>query len=260
MLLLDSLIYKPKDVLIFMTEEADSLCARCGKPFSRDRYDCVGRPTLYSSSYCKECENYRKKATKEASEGAKSDISYLEKPKCTLCGGSGYLSGGGKSMRCASCHGKGNTPIDTSTVGLFRLGSIDKIMGDNSGLRDYSTEMQKAMEKRLPSDFNKKKGCFISTACMISKGLSDNCLELKTLRHFRDNFVKLQVRGSEDLNEYYLTAPEIINKINQSENSRARYEAIFNGLVKISLQLIGKGKFEEAYEHYKKYILKLREN
>ena len=35
-------------------------------------------------------------------------------------------------------------------------------------------------------------GCYLTSACMYSKGLPDDCYELETLRNFRDTWLKNQ--------------------------------------------------------------------
>ena len=46
-----------------------------------------------------------------------------------------------------------------------------------------------------------------TTACVKSKGLSDDCIELSTLRKFRDEYILNLENGEKDIKEYYDTAP-----------------------------------------------------
>ena len=56
---------------------------------------------------------------------------------------------------------------------------------------------------------NDSGGCFLTTACTEAKGLPDNCRELETLRHFRDNYMMNVPEGKADIAHYYKTAPSV---------------------------------------------------
>ena len=71
--------------------------------------------------------------------------------------------------------------------------------------------------------------CYLTTACMrhhLNK-FDDNCLELKTLRWFRDYLV-----SKEDVEHYYKTAPIILDAINNTPKNDLIYKNIydFNGI------------------------------
>ena len=53
-------------------------------------------------------------------------------------------------------------------------------------------------------------GCYITTACVHAKGLSDNCYELQILRMYRDTWLINQKEGKALIGEYYRIAPIII--------------------------------------------------
>lgn len=75
-------------------------------------------------------------------------------------------------------------------------------------------------------------GCYITTACVTSKGLSDNCYELQVLRMFRDTYVASQPNGQELINEYYRAAPLIVESINRLDNVGEVYETVFHNIKK----------------------------
>ena len=56
-------------------------------------------------------------------------------------------------------------------------------------------------------------GCFLTSACVEAKGLTDNCRELMVLRTFRDTYLKNRECGCLDICEYYHVAPTIVEKI-----------------------------------------------
>lgn len=73
-------------------------------------------------------------------------------------------------------------------------------------------------------------GCFITTACVTSKGLPDDCHELKVLRKFRDTYVASQPNGQELIGEYYRIAPLIVERINRLDNAKELYAALFQDI------------------------------
>ena len=100
-------------------------------------------------------------------------------------------------------------------------------------------------------------GCFLTTACMkqMKEEFDDNCYELDILRWFRDNFV-----SKEDKKEYYEKAPMIVAKINNEDNCNEIYNNIYENVIAICVKAIEYGKYDFAYETYKKCVLDLEEN
>lgn len=58
--------------------------------------------------------------------------------------------------------------------------------------------------------------CFISTACVRSMGLPDDCEELTVMRRFRDEYVRLLEGGELIVARYYATSPRILARIHES--------------------------------------------
>lgn len=102
-------------------------------------------------------------------------------------------------------------------------------------------------------------GCYLTSACVKAKGLPDNCYELETLREFRDNWLKKQSGGPEEIAEYYATAPKIVTQINRRGDAKQIWRDLYNTLVMPCIQLIQTGKPEEARALYKKTALDLKE-
>ena len=96
--------------------------------------------------------------------------------------------------------------------------------------------------------------CFLTTACMrhMIDNFDDNCYELDMLRWFRDNYVSI-----EDKKSYYEKAPKIVEKINSEDNSNEIYKNIYDNVISICVRAIEYGKYDFAYETYKKCILDL---
>ena len=102
-------------------------------------------------------------------------------------------------------------------------------------------------------------GCYLTTACVNHKGLPDDCVELTTLRGFRDKYMSQTEQGKEDINEYYRTAPAIVESIDNSEEAGEVYEQLYSDVIVPCVELIQNGKNDEAYEKYKIMVKTLKE-
>ena len=100
-------------------------------------------------------------------------------------------------------------------------------------------------------------GCYLTTACVDYKGLSDDCIELTTLRGFRDDYMAETEKGKEDISEYYRTAPAIVESINKSGQANEVYEQLYSDVIVPCVELIQDGKNEEAYEKYRDMVKSL---
>lgn len=100
-------------------------------------------------------------------------------------------------------------------------------------------------------------GCFLTTACIEAKNLSDDCYELTLLRKFRDEYVKNLETGREEIAHYYLSAPIIIEKIKQKSNATEIFTEMYNELVAPCVRFVENNDFEKAYLHYKDYVVEL---
>lgn len=105
-------------------------------------------------------------------------------------------------------------------------------------------------------------GCFITTACVEHQGLSDDCLELQTLRKYRDILVAEDDEFRSKVLEYYREAPLIIQEIEKTEERSEVYDELYRGMIKPCVTLLDEGKVEEAkalylgyYEHLSKCYL-----
>ncbi len=111
------------------------------------------------------------------------------------------------------------------------------------------------------NDDSSNGGCYLTTACINSKGLSNNCLELNVLRRFRDSVLLPTSKGREAVKEYYKIAPEIILLVNKKEGKNAIN--VWNSLyedVQKAVSLVMKKDFNKAFTHYKQMTSRLKEN
>lgn len=100
----------------------------------------------------------------------------------------------------------------------------------------------------------KKNGkCFLTSACVVSRGLPDDCHELQVLRRFRDGYV-LNLDGGERLvDEYYRVAPVIVDAIGQSEGSGRILGEIYE-VVRECVAMIEDGEESSAMAAYRKMV------
>lgn len=134
-----------------------------------------------------------------------------------------------------------------------------------SGYKGYCTEYREYVDpdsrprdcRRYEEIAGSNGGCYLTTACVKSKGLPDDCFELTTLRNFRDTYMKNIPEGKQDISHYYRIAPRIVDKINASERADEKWEEIYNDMVLKSIDYIESCELDEAYKLYKEYSLKL---
>lgn len=101
-------------------------------------------------------------------------------------------------------------------------------------------------------------GCYLTTACVDYKGLPDDCVELTTLRSFRDGYMSEKEQGRKDIEEYYKTAPSIVAAINGSKNPEIVYEELYSDIILPCVEMIKSGQNDEAYEKYKTMVMTLK--
>jgi len=76
---------------------------------------------------------------------------------------------------------------------------------------DWAEERRDALaEKRDDNECTSPEGCFITTACCEVLGLDDDCFELRTLRHYRDEVLAKAPGGADAVARYYALAPGIL--------------------------------------------------
>ena len=101
--------------------------------------------------------------------------------------------------------------------------------------------------------YRSERYCYIATACTSNKGLPKNCLELTTLRNFRDNYLNSVEGGKELIKNYYSTAPKIVQCINQDSSKDRLYDEIFEK-IKRTVKYIQNNQFVEAIETSTKMV------
>jgi hypothetical protein len=102
-------------------------------------------------------------------------------------------------------------------------------------------------------------GCFLTTACVDAMGMADDCWVLQAARKFRDGFMAETPEKSQEILEYYETAPAIVEKINKYPDARRIWKRLFWGYITPFVNEARLGNNEKAYELYKKLIKRAKE-
>ena len=132
--------------------------------------------------------------------------------------------------------------------------------------RDYGSRLESPKKKdwdwgmgNSAQDSSSDDSCFVTTACIKSRGLPDDCEELTVLRAFRDSWVKKRPGGAEDIMRYYTEAPGIVARIDGREDAAEVWDEVYFGMVRPCVEMIRKGNEEGAYTLYRDWTLRLAE-
>lgn len=114
---------------------------------------------------------------------------------------------------------------------------------------EKGTLHKSTIRRRKGYETESSSGCFITTACIRSKGLPDDCHELQLLRNFRDTYVASRENGMEMIKEYYKIAPSIVREINNRDNANEIYSELYCNIKK-AVSLIESKIYSLAFELY----------
>ena len=92
--------------------------------------------------------------------------------------------------------------------------------------------------------------CFITTAVCEYYGKPDDCIELETLRHYRDSWLRKQPDGPQLIAEYYAIAPDIVRAMQASDKFGSYCEKLWAEYIEPCIDMINEGKFESCKKHY----------
>lgn len=140
------------------------------------------------------------------------------------------------------------------------------------GIRDYRNEKEFRSymnehglnpDKYIKNGNGGKSGgddplCFLTTACIRAKALPDDCDELRTLRAFRDGYLRSLPEGEDEIKEYYRIAPRIVADVSALPDAQERWVALYGSLVLPCVRWIIEGKNEEAHRLYRQTVLNLK--
>ena len=129
--------------------------------------------------------------------------------------------------------------------------------------RNHMKEHGLNPDKYIKPDKNKKSsgssssGCYLTTACIVSRGLSDDCEELQTLRAFRDSYLAALPNGKAEIEQYYQMAPGIVATIDKRSDREEIWNQVYADLVEPCVRMIHAQDNESAHQLYKAYSLEL---
>ena len=100
----------------------------------------------------------------------------------------------------------------------------------------------------------KKSGCFITTTVCEFKGLPDDCLELRTMRAFRDQHLLKSSAGQALVAQYYAIAPAIAERLTKPADLERVWLSIQSCVSAIQSE-----RFEQASVEYQSVVRALAE-
>ena len=104
-------------------------------------------------------------------------------------------------------------------------------------------------------DYNKN--CFLTTACCQYQNLPDDCIELQTLRRFRDTWLIKQDFGSDIIDLYYKDAPNIVDAIEQNQHKEQTWNKVYEKIKEI-VKMIDNKQYELSTCEYLLLVYKLK--
>jgi hypothetical protein len=136
---------------------------------------------------------------------------------------------------------------------LLSEGTLDKLRryADAHPGTAEGKEARMIAEKRytMRQTWTKKSGCYLTTACVEARGLSDDCHELTVLRQFRDGYIRSITGGEALISEYYETAPTIVTYLKAAPNGAKQLDEIYQRIVEV-VKAIDEGRLAEALAAY----------
>ena len=125
--------------------------------------------------------------------------------------------------------------------------------GPNAGKNRSRNDDGAWRKKRSDAGESKKKsGCFLTTVACIHKGLPDDCHELQTLRHFRDDYLLKTAEGFNMVEQYYLAGPAIAERLIDHAELEKVWKVILN-----CVDAIESGRNDDAKSMYTQMVFAL---
>lgn len=164
------------------------------------------------------------------------------------------------------------SPIHTGRMQTpFRAGglTLDQLRTGMGGLQGFRgqdiqllleqlrMEMMAAQARAAAAGEPEGGGCVVTSACMESKNLPDDCRELQTLRKLRDWMKGNLDDGNKLVAEYEGLAPAIVKAINDRPDAKTVWSRIYDKFIKPAVDLVEQGNNKVAVKVYKDGILEL---
>lgn len=97
-------------------------------------------------------------------------------------------------------------------------------------------------------------GCYITAAVCDSFGWSDDCLTLRVLREFRDKVLVQHPFARKYVDEYYLTAPGLVEAINRRWFRKRYLRRLYRKFIAPAVIAICWNRFDEAFCIYRAMV------
>ena len=107
-------------------------------------------------------------------------------------------------------------------------------------------------------DYKNATRCFITTAVCLTMGKPDDCEELTLMRFFRDEWLRDQPDGAALIEDYYKTAPGIVEKINQQPERKAIYKEIYQKYILPCVKGVKAKRFSDSKRIYMDMVTTLK--
>jgi len=102
-------------------------------------------------------------------------------------------------------------------------------------------------------------GCYITTATFKAlKTQNDRCKELELFRWYRDNILLKEPDGKQLIEEYYKTAPLIVEKINSRPDAEEIYKHLWEDYLKVCLEELKRGNYKKVKTLYAEMVSELQ--
>ena len=121
----------------------------------------------------------------------------------------------------------------------------------------YKPDGKSSRSKSGSASGSGSEDCYLTSACVMARGLLDHCEELGTLRLFRDEYLARQPEGRAEIKQYYATAPRIVEAINRLPNHLEIWNRVYEELVQPCIRMIHANQHEQTHQLYKTYASNL---
>lgn len=181
----------------------------------------------------------------------------------------GFSSGTPAMMQPSAFEGVATAEDTGGSFGEARADSIAKALFEfyqkgGGSFEEGLSWVTKALSEEgyNVEDLSKTKGeppkkCFLTTACVMARGLPDDCEELTILRRFRDGYMRALPQGEALIREYYQVAPPIVAQIDQRPDSDEIYEGIY-AIIQSCIRAIRADKPVRALAEYQQMVWDLQ--
>lgn len=112
--------------------------------------------------------------------------------------------------------------------------------------------------EKISAGFKKRRFCYITTAVCEALGKDDQCEELLCLRDYRDHWLLLTENGQDLVDQYYESAPAILEAIQKRPDYKAICEEIYQSYIRPCVKMIGEGRYEDCKSHYMAMVAGLK--